>query len=47
MPVWGDVYRREMQSHWRADLLSEELIQVIARVRILMLIEYISTLQGR
>jgi len=47
MPVWGDIYTREMQKHWCADLLSDELIQVMARVRILMLVEYISTLQGK
>jgi mono/diheme cytochrome c family protein len=47
MPVWGAVYTRELQNHWPTDLLSDELIQVMARVRILMLIEYISTLQGK
>jgi mono/diheme cytochrome c family protein len=47
MPVWGDVYTRELQNHWPTDLLSGELIQIMARVRILMLVEYISTLQGK
>jgi hypothetical protein len=47
MPVWGDVYTRELQNHWSTDLLPDELIRIMARVRILMLIEYISTLQGK
>ena len=47
MPVWGDVYKRELQNHWPTELLSDELIQIMARMRILMLIEYISTLQGK
>jgi mono/diheme cytochrome c family protein len=47
MPVWGDAYTRELQARWNRDLLSDELIQIMARVRILMLIEYISTLQDK
>jgi mono/diheme cytochrome c family protein len=46
MPVWGDAYTRELQDQWGRDLLSVELVQLMARVRILMLVEYISTLQG-
>ena len=46
MPVWGDAYARELQNRWGRDLLSDELVQLMARVRILMLVEYISTLQG-
>ena len=45
MPVWGDAYTQEMQNRWPTDVLSEALIQTVARMRILMLIEYISTLQ--
>jgi mono/diheme cytochrome c family protein len=47
MPVWGDIYAREMQKRWPTDVLSKELIQLKARVRILMLIEYISTMQEK
>jgi len=46
MPVWGDVYTREVKSRVpRA--MPEEMIDVMVRVRILGLIEYISTLQGK
>jgi hypothetical protein len=46
MPVWGDAYRREFQNQWGRDLLSDELAQLMARIRILMLVEHISTLQA-
>jgi len=45
MPVWGDAYVREMRTRWPPAFLSDELVQIMSRVRILMLIEYISTLQ--
>jgi len=47
MPVWGEAYTQEMQNRWPTDVLSEALIQTITRMRILMLIEYISTLQAK
>jgi mono/diheme cytochrome c family protein len=47
MPVWGDVYTHELQTHYPTELLSDELIRIMARMRILMLIEYISTLQEK
>ena len=45
MPVWGDAYTRELQNQWGRDLLSDELVQLMARMRMLLLVEYISTLQ--
>jgi mono/diheme cytochrome c family protein len=47
MPVWGDAYARDLHNQWPRDLLSDELVQLMARVRMLMLVEYISTLQGK
>jgi mono/diheme cytochrome c family protein len=47
MPVWGDIYTREMTSRMPRDFMSKELADAMIRVRILMLIEYISTLQGK
>jgi hypothetical protein len=47
MPVWGDVYRREWNSGLPPTLLSKELAEAMVRVRMLMLIEYIASLQGR
>ena len=47
MPVWGEIYTRELISQLPRDFLSQEMIGAIVRVRILGLIEYISTLQGK
>ncbi len=47
MPVWGDVYSRELIARMPRDFMSKELSDSMVRVRILMLIEYISTLQGK
>jgi mono/diheme cytochrome c family protein len=49
MPVWGDVYRlsREPGQSAIPPLVSKETSESIVRVRILALVEYISTLQGR
>ena len=47
MPVWGDVYTRELSARMPRDFMAKELADAMVRVRILMLIEYISTLQGK
>jgi mono/diheme cytochrome c family protein len=45
MPVWGETYKRELM--YPGSTLSAEAIASIVRGRILALIEYISTLQGK
>lgn len=48
MPVWGDVYNPMWTSAVAATPpYAKELYESIARARILALIEYISTLQGK
>lgn len=49
MPVWGEVYRvtRDPGQSTIPPLVSKEVSESIIRVRILALVEYISTLQGR
>jgi hypothetical protein len=47
MPVWGEIYARELISQLPRDFLSKEMIDIMVRVRILGIIEYISTLQGK
>jgi mono/diheme cytochrome c family protein len=49
MPVWGEVYRltRDPGQSGIPPLVSKETSEAIVRVRILALVEYISTLQGR
>ena len=49
MPVWGDVYRiaREPAQSAIPPLVTKEVSESIVRVRILALVEYISTLQGK
>jgi mono/diheme cytochrome c family protein len=43
MPVWGEMYTRELS----AGLAPKELTEAMLRIRVLALIEYISTLQGK
>jgi mono/diheme cytochrome c family protein len=45
MPVWGEIFRREL--HYPGSTLSKEMIESMVRIRVLALIEYISTLQGK
>ncbi len=45
MPVWGENYTRELK--YPGSTLSEDVIQTMVRLRVLALIEYISTLQGK
>jgi len=47
MPVWGDVYSRQVSSRLPRDFMAKELSEAMVRVRMLMLIEYISTLQEK
>jgi mono/diheme cytochrome c family protein len=47
MPVWGETYTRGLQERMPRDFMSKELLDTMVRVRILVLIEYISTLQEK
>jgi hypothetical protein len=46
MPVWGDVYRRDVQSRL-PEKPADHMLDAMARRRILELIQYISTLQRK
>jgi mono/diheme cytochrome c family protein len=46
MPIWGDVYTREMTSRAPRDT-PKEFVDALARARILALVEYIFTLQSK
>jgi mono/diheme cytochrome c family protein len=45
MPVWGDRYKRDLVSKLPTDTVSNDMANVLARRRILELIEYLFTLQ--
>ncbi len=47
MPVWGEVYRRDLNSRLPRGSMHKVLTEAIVRERILGLIEYISTLQDK
>jgi mono/diheme cytochrome c family protein len=47
MPVWGDVYTRGLADRSPRDFMSKELADALVRVRILTLIEYLSTIQDK
>lgn len=47
MPVWGNIYMQGMTAQSSSDFASKEMAEAIVRARILMLIEYISTLQTK
>jgi mono/diheme cytochrome c family protein len=48
MPVWGDVYKRELTHRAPPDLsMPKEMSEAMVHERILALIEYISTLQEK
>jgi hypothetical protein len=47
MPVWGDRYKRDAISRAPAGSLTDDTANLLARRRILELIEYISTLQEK
>jgi mono/diheme cytochrome c family protein len=43
MPVWGEIYTRELR--YPGSMLPKEVTESMVRIRMLALIEYISTLQ--
>jgi len=47
MPVWGDVYTRGLSERAPRDFMSKELSDALVRVRILTLVEYLSTIQDK
>ena len=47
MPVWGDLYTQGLADRTPRDFMSKELRDVLVRVRILTLVEYLSTIQGK
>ncbi len=50
MPVWGQVYQRNARSSQQGTaptFLPNEIAEALVRVKMLALIEYISTLQGK
>ena len=47
MPVWGDSYKRNVQSRLPGNCTSDDILDAMARRRILELVEYISTLQRK
>jgi len=47
MPVWGSVYMQGLTNPGSRDFASKEMAEAIVRARILMLVEYISTLQTK
>jgi len=47
MPVWGDTYTRGLTDRLPQGFMSKDLADALVRVRILVLVEYLSTLQGK
>ena len=47
MPIWGDHYTQGLADRTPRDFMSKELRDVLVRVRILTLVEYLSTIQGK
>ena len=47
MPVWGDVYTQAINERAPRDFMSKELSDILVRVRILTLVEYLSSIQGK
>ena len=47
MPVWGEIFEEALKSRMPRDYMSENLRNAYIRDRILMIIEFISTLQGK
>jgi mono/diheme cytochrome c family protein len=47
MPVWGRVFEQGLQSRMPREYMSENLQSTLVRDRILTIIEFISTLQGK
>jgi mono/diheme cytochrome c family protein len=47
MPVWGERYKRELKSRTPREHVSEDLAELMVRARILMLTEYLYSLQEK
>lgn len=47
MPVWGDIYTQAIKERAPRDFMSSELNDILVRVRILTLVEYISSIQAK
>ena len=47
MPVWGDTYMQGLVDPMSGGFTSKALAETLVRTRILMLVEYISTLQDK
>jgi len=47
MPVWGDVYTQSLSERAPRDFMSKELGDILVRVRILTLVEYLSSIQSK
>jgi hypothetical protein len=47
MPVWGDVYAQGLGERAPRDFMSKELSDILVRVRILTLVEYLSSIQSK
>lgn len=47
MPVWGDIYTQAIKERAPRDFMSKEMNDILARVRILTLVEYISSIQSK
>ena len=47
MPVWGDIYMQGLADRTSPNFTSKEMAEAFVRARILMLVEYISTLQDK
>jgi hypothetical protein len=47
MPVWGNVYSQTLSEQMPTDFMSKELSDILVRVRILTLVEYLASIQGK
>jgi hypothetical protein len=47
MPVWGDIYTQAIKERAPRDFFSKEMSDILVRVRILTLVEYISSIQTK
>jgi hypothetical protein len=47
MPVWGERYKRELKSRTPRGEVSDDLAELMVRARILMLTEYLYSLQEK
>src|SRR3974377_1888287 len=47
MPVWGERSKRELKSRAAREMLSDDLAELMVRARILMLTEYLYSLQEK